>query len=235
MLAQVTRHLDQSRYEIGADVDYPASIGPMNPQKRIDGCSEDFSVAAGVDALATAVRAAKYPVGLLGYSLGAIVVSRFLEAKARGEFPECDVLWAANIANPLRRCGDSLLGDPGGFGINGEHGPWPSDVRTWEVAHAADGITCCPADSPLRALADGVSAFSFAELGGWTSGLAERFRANRWQLTLHAWSRGPLREWRQWSTAATLIDGYVRGGQHNAVYREAGYCYRLAAVINAFE
>lgn len=67
-----------------------------------------------------------------------------------------------------------------GFGINGQHDRWPEDITTWEVDQRADGINCCPADSPLRTLADTMSAFSFTVLGGLNSALAERIRGNRW-------------------------------------------------------
>lgn len=233
MLSFVTRRLDRTKYLIGPDVDYPASIGPANPQHRFEGCSEEQSVALGVEALAAEIRATPNRVGILGYSLGAIVVTRFLEAKARGGYPDCEVEWVANIANPLRREGDSI--DPGavGFGINGQHGPWPDDIATLEVAHRADGITCCPADSPLRTLADTMSAFSFAALGGWGSELAERIRSNRWQLNHRDWRQSPIRHWQLWSQAAALMDGYVRGGAHNTKYRTDGHCDRLAALLNA--
>ncbi|MFI9508420.1 PE-PPE domain-containing protein [Nocardia sp. NPDC052566] len=235
MLTHVASRLDSAKYRIGPDIDYPASIGPVNPQNRWEGCSEAESVARGVQALVAAIRATPDRVGLLGYSLGAIVVTEFLEAKARGEYADCEVAWAANIANPWRRQGDSIDGDAVGFGINGEHGRWPDDIPTWEVANPADGITCCPEDSPLRGLADTLSAFSFAELGGWGVALASRIRSNRWQLSRLGWWQRPIRNWRLWSQAAVLMDGYVRGGTHNAAYRTDGYCDRLAEVVNAHD
>ncbi|WP_405164732.1 PE-PPE domain-containing protein [Nocardia sp. NBC_01499] len=232
MLAAVTGELDRARYLIGPDVDYPASVGPANPLAGLDGCSEEQSIDDGVRALVVAIRATPNRVGLLGYSLGAEVVTRFLEAKARGEYADCDVAWAANVANPLRREGDSIDPDPVGFGINGQHGPWPECIPTWEVANPADGIASCPADSPLRTLADAVSAFSFAQLGGWTQALVDRIRANRWQPARLGWWLRPVRTWQLWSQAADLMDGYVRGGEHTLAYQRAGYCDRLAAILN---
>lgn len=233
MLSYVTRKLDNTKYLVGPDIVYPASVGPANPENRFAGCSEEESVALGVHALVTAIRGTPNRVGILGYSMGAIVVTRFLEAKARGEYADCEVEWAANIANPLRREGDSIDQGAIGFGINGQHGPWPEDIPTWEVAHHADGITCCPAESPLRTLADAVSAFSFAALGGWCADLADRIRRNRWQLSRIEWWRQPIRHWQEWSQAAALMDGYVRGGAHNVAYRAGGYCDRLAELLNA--
>jgi hypothetical protein len=233
MLAAVTGKLDPATYPIGPDVDYPASIGPANPQASITGCSEQQSIEHGITALAAAIRRTANPVGVLGYSLGAEVVTGFLEAKARGEYPDCELVWAANIANPLRREGDSIDPNPVGFGINGQHGDWPKDIFTWEVANPGDGIASCPADSPLRGLADTVSAFSFAELGGWTMDLADRIGRNRWQPDSAGWWLDPIRTWSRWSRAATLMAGYLQGGTHTVAYRTDGYCDRLATILNA--
>ncbi|WP_330184995.1 PE-PPE domain-containing protein [Nocardia sp. NBC_01503] len=235
LLTAVTGRLDPAKYSIGPEVDYPASIGPANPQYGLDGCSEEQSIDTGVRALAAAVRATPNRAGLLGYSLGAEVVTRFLEAKARGEYADCDIAWAANIANPLRREGDSIDPNPVGFGINGQREPWPDCIPTWEVANPADCITSCPADSPLRTLADTLSAFSFAEFGGWTRAMVDRLRVNRWQPTRRdGWTR-PVRTWRMWEAAAASMEGYLSGGQHNLAYQRDGYCERLADILNAHE
>ncbi|MFJ4652710.1 PE-PPE domain-containing protein [Nocardia sp. NPDC088792] len=233
MLAAVTGRLDPAKYVIGPDVDYPASIGPANPQAVLGGCSEEQSISDGIHALVDAIRATPNRVGLLGYSLGAEVVTRFLEAKARGEYADCEIAWAANVANPLRREGDSIDPRPVGYGINGPHGPWPAGIPTWEAANPNDGITSCPADSPLRTLADTVSAFGFAQLGGWTLALADRLRAHRWQPARLGWWLSPVRTWELWAQAAGLMDGYLRGGQHTLVYQRDGYCDRLAAILDA--
>lgn len=129
LLVSVTSRLDPTKYEIGPDVDYPASIGPANPQNSAAGCSEQQSIDQGMRALVAAIHRSPNKVGLLGYSLGAEVVTRFLEAKARGEYPDCEVAWAANVANPLRVAGDSIDPNPVGFGINGQHGLWPGRSR----------------------------------------------------------------------------------------------------------
>ncbi|MCM6777263.1 PE-PPE domain-containing protein [Nocardia sp. CDC159] len=233
LLTAVTRRLDPDKYVLGPDVDYPASVGPINPRRDLGGCSERQSVEVGVVALAAAIRRAPTKVGLLGYSLGAQVLTRFLEAKARGEFPDCELVWSATIANPLRREGDSIDPSPTGFGINGQRGEWPGDIFTWEVACPLDPITSCPADSPLRNLADAVSAFGFAELGGWSLDLADRLRRNRWQPNRIEWWRHPMHAWDQWSRAAALIEGYLLAGTHTTAYIDNGYCARLAAILDA--
>ncbi|MGF0253686.1 hypothetical protein ACQR3V_06925 [Rhodococcus erythropolis] len=139
----------------------------------------------------------------------------------------------SEIANPRRAEGDSIGPRAMGFGINGQYDRWPEDITTWEVDQRADGINCCPADSPLRALADTMSTFSFTVLDGWGSALAKCIRGNRWELNHRDWWRDPICHWQLWSQAAALMDGYVRGGTHNVKYRTGDYCDRLAALLNA--
>ncbi|MFJ4653834.1 PE-PPE domain-containing protein [Nocardia sp. NPDC088792] len=233
MLPLLTEQLDPTKYTIGVDLDYSASVGPANPQEDLAGVSEDDSVAAGVTALAAAIRATPLVVGIAGYSLGAMVVTRFLEAKAAGEYADCEVAWAATVANPLRAEGSSIDPAPVGFGLAGQHGPWPDGIPVWEAANPADAITSCPADSPLRTLADAVSEFSFADLGGWTSDLIDRVLANRWQPTDIGSLLHPIATWRLWSQTAALMEGYAFGGQHTSAYIVGGYIDRLSSAINA--
>jgi hypothetical protein len=233
MLTNVTRLLDASRFLTGPDFDiaYPASVGPANADLNLAGPSEDTSVAIGIQSLATAIRATPNQAGLLGYSLGAEVISRFLEAQAEGQFSDCEVVWAGFVSNPLRAAGDSIDADSSGFGINGQHGPWPG-IQTWEAANPADAITSCPAYSPLRDLATGVSAFSFAELGGWSAALVTDLENKRFQPGNLGWWLHPLQTWQLYNTAAANVVGYLTG-QHNTVYITDGYCQRLAEKINA--
>ncbi|WP_433669675.1 PE-PPE domain-containing protein [Nocardia sp. CA-136227] len=234
MLANVTRQLDPAKYEIGPDIEYPAAIGPVNPQRSLLGCSEQQSIDQGVAALVKAIHATPNQVGLLGYSLGAEVVTRFLEAKGCGEYPDCEVAWAANIANPLRMDGDSIDPNPVGFGIAGRHDRWPDEFPIWEVANPSDCITSCPADSPLRTLADSVSAFGVADMGGWTLDLADRIRRNRWQAVRFGSWTNPLRILDLWSKAAASMEGYLLGGEHTTAYVAGGYCDRLASILNRY-
>ena len=223
MLAQLATLLDPAKYEIGADIPYPASVGPVG-SSGVWGPSESASVAAGLPLIADAIRATPNLVGLCGYSLGAELVSAFLEAQARGEYADCELAWAAVVANPNRAPGESI--DPGatGAGINGPHGPWP-DIPVWTAANPLDGITSCPARSPLHALANGMSAFSFAELGGWTESLAHQLISGEWLN--EQYTPGQLLR------AGQLMLGYLLGGQHTTEYIRGGYLERLAGHINA--
>lgn len=232
-LTNVTRQLDPAKYDVAnvVDVLYPASIGFVNSENNIVGVSEADSIAAGQGAIAAAVRATPNLVGIIGYSLGASTVSRFLESKARGLYGDCELAWAATVANPWRARGESLDHTDIGWGISGEHGRWPA-LRTYSVANPRDGITCCPGNSPLRTLADAVSNFTFAGLE-WSEALAYRLADNGWQAA----NANPLDYWNIWEryyTAAALVRGYLYDGQHEAHYINDGYLNRLATALNAF-
>jgi len=224
MLTALGWELDPVRYELGADIAYPASVGPANSGGDVLGPSEDQSIAQGLPLLAAAIRATPDLVGLMGYSLGAELVSAFLEAKARGQYADCELGWAALVANPRRAPGESIDPDPVGSGINGAHGPWPDGLPVFTAANPADGITSCPPGSPLRALAEGMSAFSFAELGGWTATLAQQLIDGEFlgeDYTSEQLMRG-----------GQLMYGYLLGAQHTAEYVVGGYLQRLADEIN---
>lgn len=231
MLTYVTGALDPTKFQVIADLDYPASVGPVNGNGDSNGPSEESSVATAIANLAGQIRASSNLVGIMGYSLGAEVVSKFLEAQGAGQYADCELAFAACVANPLRAPGDSI--DPGstGYGINGIHAAWPN-IPTFEAANPADAITSCPAGSPLRTLADDISAFSFADLGGWTADLAAKLRGNRFQPTSVDWWRNPVGTWQAYTAAAKSMLGFLDHQDHVMTYIQQGYCTRLAAAIN---
>lgn len=228
MLTTITASLDPARFRTGPDIDYPATIGPANSAGNPLGCSEDVSIARGVALLAAAIRGTPNVVGLLGYSLGALVVSRFLECKAHGQYADCEIAWAGFVANPARAAGESIDAAPVGYGINGAHARWPR-LPVFTAANPADGITSCPAGSPLRNLATGMSAFSFAALGGWTESLVQELADREFAPPDLA---HPVVDVELDLNAASLMRGYLFDGQHTHTYRDEGYCQRLADVIN---
>ncbi|WP_327139350.1 PE-PPE domain-containing protein [Nocardia sp. NBC_01327] len=232
MLAHVTALLDTTKFRIVGDVSYPATVGAAGAAWNICGASEDESVREGIINLANLIRSTPNTVGVLGYSLGALVVSGFLEAKARGEYADCEVAWVGTVANPARAQDSSIDPQPFGFGVAGQHGPWPA-IPVWEAANPADVITSCPSDSPLRTFADGISAFSLADTGGWTTDLIDRVRTHRWQPDDLGSLLHPVATWRLWSTAAAAMEGYTVGGAHTTAYIAGGYLDRLASAINA--
>jgi len=231
-LGVITAALDPQRFQVLGDCAYPASIGPANQGLHLLGDSEDASVQAGVESLAQLIRSTDNQVGVLGYSLGAVVVTAFREAQARGEYPDCELAFSACLANPRRRPGDSIDPEPFGSGIDGPHADFGGDAPHFEAANPRDAITSCPLDSPLRTLADGMSAFSIADLGGWTVEVVDRLLRRRWQPTSLGALLHPVRTWQLYDTAATDVRGYLWGGTHTHAYIADGYCERLAAAIN---
>lgn len=229
MLTLVTSGLDAAKFHMLADCEYPASVGAANEHFEITGPSEDDSVRIGMDSLATLIRSTPNRVGLLGYSLGAEVVARFLEAQAAGQYTDCELAFSACVANPLRRQGDSIDPNPTGFGINGQMTCVPPHPH-FECCNPADAITSCPPDSPLRDLADVVSAFSFAQLGGWTADLRDRMLERRWQPASWGNLLHPIKTWDLYEQAAADVAGYLTGA-HTLQY-EGGLLARLADVIN---
>lgn len=225
MLAYLNRLLDPSKVIVGVDVPYPASVGPANSAGNPLGPSEEGSIQDGLSLVAEAIRATPNLVLLEGYSLGAELVSRFLEAQAQGQYADCQLAGAVLIANPCRAPGESVDAGSSGEGINGAHGPWPKGLPIWTAANPLDGITSCPPRSPLRDIAAGMSAFSFASLGGWTIDLAHRLIDDDWPTA--DYTPAQLLE------AGQLMYGYLLGGQHFTTYLEGGYLERVAAAVNA--
>lgn len=229
MLTLVTAKLDPMRFRFLADCQYPASIGVANQTFNPIGPSEDESVREGIAELASLIRGTPNTVGLLGYSLGAEVVSRFLEAQSAGQYSDCELAFSACVANPLRREGDSIDPNPRGFGINGQMRAEPPNPH-FECANPNDAITSCPPDSPLRDIADAVSAFGLAQIGGWTQDLVDRMLEQRWQPVDWGSLLHPIRTWQLYQTAADDVVGYLTG-QHVQAY-EQGLTDRLADAIN---
>lgn len=230
LLNDVVGRLDRSRYRPLGDCPYPAAVGPAGADPA--GPSERTSRSIGVAALAAMIRATPNLVGVVAYSLGALVLNDFRELQARGAYLDCQLAFSASVANPARRAGDSI--DPGarGYGINGERGEFEPNAPHFEVANPGDVITSSSDGSPLRALADGMSAFSFAELGGWSIDMADRFRRRRFQpVSLDWWCR-PVQTWQVYDEAWRGVIGYLDGSQHIRAYLDGGYCARLAARIN---
>ncbi|MFE5290120.1 PE-PPE domain-containing protein [Nocardia sp. NPDC056611] len=177
LLAEVTRHLDEARFAVW-NVAYPASYGPVGGANAL-GLDYVRSVEQGVQALLDEIRSTTNRVGLLGYSQGATVVSRLLEGIERGDYPDVEIAFAGLVANPTRADGwESIDGSNLGYGIAGEHGPWPSDFPIWEVAQPRDPICSLPGDSLLRSFADLTEAFSVADPGWWAQQLAARIHGH---------------------------------------------------------
>ncbi|OZC62749.1 hypothetical protein CH276_14105 [Rhodococcus sp. 06-470-2] len=166
MCGLVTRKLNPQKFRLG-EVDYPATIGRIGASDG-KGFPLDVCVDIGVRDLAWKVRNSPNRAGIISYSLGGIVVSRFLEGVERGDFrnangTKLDVAFVVNIANPSRAPGDSIVPAPG-FGLHSSHGKWPAGTVVYELANPRDIICSTDRFSPARRIAAGLSPYAALEL-----------------------------------------------------------------------
>jgi hypothetical protein len=226
-LAAKVERLAPGRFEF-VDVPYNAVISMVGG--GIDGQSLNRNAVDAYPIVDKIVRDTPNLVMLWGYSQGAYTGSRWLARKP----DDCIVPWAMFVANPLRREGDSWdrPGAPG-YGIAGQHDPWPDDLTHWEIANPGDGITCAPGNSPLRTLTDIVDPLTFALGGGWSRAMLDKLLDRRFQLMHNPLAAlfAPGR----YSTAAVQMASYLslRGfrPEHGGVYFEDGYIDRIAETI----
>ncbi|GAC70711.1 hypothetical protein GS4_39_00420 [Gordonia soli NBRC 108243] len=213
------------------DLDYEASIACFNPTGNVLGVSEAQSRREGVTNLAAAIRSTPNLVVLAGYSLGALVVSDFLAARARGAYRDCTVLAVVNIANPARRAAQSYGRPSFGYGLDGAHPAWPAGIDVYEIANPVDGITSMPAESPLRPLADQIRTFSLGDPHVWFDHMvaqldgmeARQARAQWWEPTF----------WQSYAEAPAWLRGYLFDGQHTRAYTERRWYGRAGRRISA--
>lgn len=215
-------------------VPWPASMaGVGGPLSWSD------AAAQGVRALDELVNA--YPgreVVLLGYSGGCRVVHDWLDAVP---YQHGRVRAVGLLSDPFRPSGrwqaaTPPLPDPGGWGIAGQRlGPLPD--RTYWSSAPGDVISSCPADSPLRTLAD----LSDKVPGALLWDLRGHLQRGDWQLAnyMRLWRRDPLGYLRglgpRLDRARRDVEGYLTGAHTLAYTRpfEGGdsLASRLAATV----
>lgn len=234
MLSFTTRAMDAKQYEF-IDLDYPASIGPV---PMVMGDSEIESIEVGIKNLAATIRNTSNLVVLFGYSLGAMVVARFLERQFNGEYSDCVVIAAGLLASPLRKGGDSVGNICGGYGIAGQRGRWPEKTRTFEVANPFDPISCLVVGSPLRTLSDQLTHLTFKDgLAGWFKEMRRRMMTGDWQPTGIDWSK-PAETFDLYRQAFADLDNYTKYGQHTNYNRwvmpleKVTYSVKLAQMVS---
>lgn len=131
-------------------INYPASIGPVNLTPNPVDFQENArqSIGAGVRELQRAEQNIRPGdrCFLVGYSLGAWVVSNFLELTATNGYAIPELKAAITIGSPRR------LATPTGGGIAGGHGSYPSNVKHIEVSNWDDIVSNTPPRSWLRNL-----------------------------------------------------------------------------------
>ncbi|MDV7244503.1 MULTISPECIES: hypothetical protein [Rhodococcus] len=212
MLANVTKHLDPKRFRV-VEVPWSAQYGGVPVPL---GSSFDTSLRSGRAMLLDYIARDPYPVVLLGYSGGAALAGNVAAEISAWKHPDLDVRATGLISDPLRPYGATASGAPG-WGIAGSRsfsgtgaGPF------WHCADPADVITSCPANSPLRTLADQSAAFSLVDPREWGWDLIRRVRERRWQATIRDWRNVP-EVWRAYSAAIGGVRGYLTG-EHDSYH-----------------
>lgn len=212
-----------------AEIAYSASVSIVNLGADPFAPSGIDSVTEGVASLRKAV--ASIPAGgqyvVLGYSLGAIVVTRWLAA--RGPDPRC--LLVGGLANPARLDGNSHGAVSVGSGVcthtavgapnpgdPGSGGTRLSGTRVIEIASPADVITSCPEDSIVRFLPGPLMSFSLARPDEELRQLIESSLPQAELLALSG-GQGWWEALSQLPQAWNLIEGYFQG-RHTADYAQ---------------
>ncbi|MEU2032025.1 hypothetical protein [Nocardia amamiensis] len=217
MLHEVAKLLDTDKFSC-FEPEWPASVGPVpvGPAPNVWGPSLDTSVRLGTAAGVKAIQDSPNVCGLLSYSLGGICASRILEGVRSGKYKNIDgtpleIAFAVNIANPLRRAGESVgnLCPAATFGLHGQRGAWPASVAVREYANPGDIITAAPKDSPLRIIGVGISPFSFVE-GARIGNVAPLIFAELLEIL----QRDPIGNLDRYSAAVRGVIGYLTPWPH---------------------
>lgn len=218
MLAEVQRRLDiraPGKFQF-TDLAYPASVGPFNPEGNPLGVSLQQSVSAGTAALDIELFGDTEETYVLGYSLGAYVVSELLEIIAEGHaLNEHGPSFVGLLANP-RRAPQPGVPVPG-QGIAGPHGPWPEGLRYAEIANPNDGITC--SNAVLGTVSDQAAGFSLGNLIGSAWSVIKGVVTGRFQPSALD-PANPVATAARYARAAELMAGYLDGTQHVGWYRD---------------
>ncbi|NKS67446.1 hypothetical protein GS461_19655 [Rhodococcus hoagii] len=230
MCSAVTRRLDPTRFRV-IEVPWTASYGPV-PLPL--GPAFDESLRTGREQLLRMIDEDPNPVLLLGYSGGAALAGNVAAEVARGDHPRLGVVGSALISDPFMPHWETPVENT--WGIAGSRDIMAA-FATWWAADPADAICCCPANSPLRTIADQTRAFSLSNLLGWGIDLVGRLKRQEWQQVAIDWrNRDEVHAiYRQ---AAHDLDGYLRRGDHTSyalrTMRETGVTYTewLADQIN---
>jgi hypothetical protein len=209
MLKHVTDLLDPNKF-VSKGCSWVDSYGSLpNPT----GVSYEESLRRSLDFLAQMIRDDPNDVIGLGYSAGATLWGRLLEAMAEGQYQDLVIKGVIFLAHPERREGDSFGNTGTGWGVGGMWNGGPEEIPTLSFANPKDMICCSPGDSPIRTIADMTAEMSFVDLRSWGSDIANRLLKSRWQQVYYNWLN-PISTYRQFTQAAKDVEGYLITGQH---------------------
>lgn len=230
MMKEVAKHLDPNLF-VHKRLDWNNQYGPV---PLLGGRSFQQNLRDGIEHGARVIDADPNPIFLGGFSGGAALMRMLASEVHRGLHHTKPIQGLANVADPYRPRG---VGAPFnfGFGIAGEIEI--SDLWQREAADPADVICCCPANSPLRTLADQTSAFSLVDPTAWLQNIGWRLTTRQWQAV--AMDFGNIRSIiDQYALASKGLDGYRRGGDHINYHTRikpgfaVTYCKWLALELN---
>lgn len=155
---------------------------------------------------------------LLGYSGGCKVIHDWIDTQPH-TVREGRIAAVGLLSDPFRPSAayQADTPDPGGYGICGSRVGIPG--RTFWTSFHADVISSCPADSPLRTLAD----LSDKIPGSFLEDFSQHMRLGNWQLAnyIKLWKRDPLAYLRnlprRMDEARRGVEGYL-GSAHTLAY-----------------
>lgn len=157
---------------------YPGSIGPINrtpnPLDWKEGLKESRDV--GKARLAAAIRETKSIPIVIGYSLGAYVISDFLEEKCSGKHQDLEIAQTITIGNPRHFTG----------GIAGSHRLFPKNHSHFEIA-AIDDVMCrCDKNSALKKIpyfVEAVTGLGYSDTTSFMSMILTGLSTSYWRLS----------------------------------------------------
>lgn len=211
------------------EIHWPATYGPVGAS--INGVSYGRALDTGMEQIAAALR--NLPDGdtaiLLGYSAGATLAGNYARYAKPGVHYRERIVGVGLIADPMQ----PMHVTPGsGHGIGGVRPIPDDDFPVWWISNPRDAICCCPADSPLRTVADQTYAMSFSSGGAplWVADLADRLVAKRWQAVKVEWWN-PVKVFRQYAAAIEGAYGYLLGGEHTMYDQGGAYSEPLTQAL----
>ena len=207
---------------VAEQFNYSNNYGPVGGADN--GQSYDENLLDAVASLVKRIRECPNVVILVGYSAGAHVVSLLLEEIGQGHHRDLIISGVILIANPLRAVIDS---PPAGFGVAGQHRPFPANIPFIDVASPADIICCSDRFSPIRGFSNVSKTFSSSTKSQWSAKYIEAARAGKNQQWFNPLAFGAF------TRAMIGLGGYLSGIEHGDWYVTSGAAARAGQQLRS--